>query len=107
MPVKIPADLACSGEEHWTRAKIDSCVAPLVRALQEGGIDMRGSCCGHGKTLGEIHLQDGRLLLILDVAEAGDYLAAGTDDARLEVLARGLYKWVTRTLEALGQPVVQ
>ena len=62
--VKIPADLSCDGREKWKYAKIDRCIVPIVRALQEGGIDMRGSCCGHGKRKGEIALQDGRTLRI-------------------------------------------
>lgn len=64
--VKIPADLSCDGRAKWKDAKIDSCIAPLVQALQDGGIDMRGSCCGHGNGIGDIHLQDGRILLIVD-----------------------------------------
>lgn len=62
--VKIPADLSCTEKEKWKQVGIDRCIASLVRALQEGGIDMRGSCCGHGGSLGDIHLQDGRVLLI-------------------------------------------
>lgn len=62
--VKIPADLSCIGKERWKYTKIDKCIAPLVRALQKGGIDMRGSCCGHSKVDGHIHLQDGRVLII-------------------------------------------
>ena len=85
--VKIPADLACSGKEHWKEAQIDSCIASLVDALQRGGIDMRGSCCGHGKTFGTIDLQDGRMLLILSREHALRYLAkAGDDAASAEVL---------------------
>jgi len=61
--VKIPADLACEGKMKWKKMHIDKCIAPIVKALQDGGIDMRGSCCGHGKN-GEIELQDGRKLLI-------------------------------------------
>lgn len=64
--VKIPADLSCKGKAFWKKVKIDRCIAPIVKALQEGGIDMRGSCCGHGKFPGTVHLQDGRLLLIVD-----------------------------------------
>lgn len=62
--VKIPTDLSHTGESYWKDAKIDSCIADIVRALQSAGIDMRGSCCGHGKRPGEILLQDGRVLLI-------------------------------------------
>ena len=66
--VKIPADLSNTGKEKWQEEGIDKCIAPLVRALQEGGIDMRGSCCGHGGMLGDIHLQDNRVLLIANEA---------------------------------------
>jgi len=62
--VKIPADLSSTGEEKWKMAQIDACIVPIVKALQEGGIDMRGSCCGHGIIDGDIHLQDGRILII-------------------------------------------
>jgi len=62
--VKIPADLSASGFSRWKWASIDSCIASLVDALQSGGVDMRGSCCGHGGDFGSIALQDGRLLVI-------------------------------------------
>lgn len=64
--VKIQADLSYTEKERWDWKKIDSCIAPIVKALQEGGIDMRGSCCGHGRWLGDIHLQDGRAILIIN-----------------------------------------
>ena len=64
--VKIPADLSCNGKEKWKMCKIDSCISGIVNALQVGGIDMRSSCCGHGKVEGFIALQDGRGLLILN-----------------------------------------
>ena len=62
--VKIPADLSSTGKGKWKVVGIDSCIADIVEALQSAGIDMRGSCCGHGKDLGDIHLQDGRVLVI-------------------------------------------
>ena len=48
----------------WKIAKIDFCIAPIVRALQFGGIDMISSCCGHGERDGWIKLADGRTLII-------------------------------------------
>lgn len=45
---------------------IDSCIAPLVQALNDGKIKTTNSCCGHGKTFGEIYLQDRILLIIND-----------------------------------------
>ena len=63
--VRIPADLACSGKSYWKEMLIDKCIAPIVRVLQEGGVDMRASCCGHGKKPGNIALADGRELFIV------------------------------------------
>lgn len=70
--VKISSDLSASGREKWRPFKIDTCIAPLVEALQKGEIDMRGSCCGHDMKNGWIELQDGRLLLIVGTKYA-DY----------------------------------
>ena len=64
--VKIPADLSCTGKPELKQAQIDRCIAPIVNALEMGHINMRGSCCGHRKAEGYIHLQDGRYLLILE-----------------------------------------
>lgn len=71
--VKIPADLLFTDKEKWRRRGIDSCIAPLVSALQRAKIDMRGSCCAHGKGAGYIALQDGRYLVILQPIEALAY----------------------------------
>jgi len=62
--IEIPADLSHTGRAYWKVAAIDRCIAPIVEALQLRGIDIRGSCCGHGKMDGDIHLQDGRILII-------------------------------------------
>ena len=62
--VKIPGDLSCDGKEKQKYVKIDTCIAPIVKTLQRGGINMRGSCCGHGKRRGRIDLQDDRIIWI-------------------------------------------
>jgi hypothetical protein len=62
--VKVPADLSHTGEPLWREFGIDACIAPLVAALQAGGIDMRASCCGHGQQPGRIDLADGRTLVV-------------------------------------------
>ena len=43
---------------------IDECMIPLVRALNDAGIETEGCCCGHGKTTGWIHLADDTYLII-------------------------------------------
>jgi hypothetical protein len=73
--VRIPSDLSCSGRAKWKRMQIDACIAPLVRALQDGGINMRGSCCGHGTQDGYIALNDGRALVILPPAKARKFFS--------------------------------
>jgi hypothetical protein len=68
--VKIDAGLSHSGRTEWKVKPIDRCIAGLVAALQGGGIDMLGSCCGHGRNPGEIALADGRILS-LPIGEPG------------------------------------
>lgn len=62
--VKVPADLSHTGETRFAMKGIDACIAPIVKALQDAGIDMRSSCCGHGQCDGEIVLADGRVLAV-------------------------------------------
>jgi hypothetical protein len=50
----------------------DPCIAPLVKALNEGGVPTVASCCGHDTYLGSIALEDGRWLVILPDRDAFD-----------------------------------
>jgi hypothetical protein len=43
---------------------VDSCIAPIVIALNKAGVKTRACCCGHGKSNGNILLADGRWLEI-------------------------------------------
>ncbi len=43
----------------------DPCLEPIVRALNEGGVRTVASCCGHGRSHGNIALADGRELIIM------------------------------------------
>jgi len=47
-------------------ASVDSCLAPLVQALNNAGIETIASCCGHGHLTGSIILRDNRVLEIHD-----------------------------------------
>jgi len=47
---------------------IDKCIAPIIKALNEGGILTKSSCCGHGGD-GYILLQDGRGFLLKPLGE--------------------------------------
>lgn len=64
--VLVPAELSHTGEERFDRKPVDSCIAEIVEALNEKEVWTRCSCCGHGKDVGEIDLEDGRCLLVLD-----------------------------------------
>lgn len=62
--VHVSADLSCTGKDEYKLRKIDICITSIVKALDDSGIFMRGSCCGHGKADGKIDLQDGRTLIV-------------------------------------------
>lgn len=80
--VKVAAHLSSTGEEKWREFGIDSCIAPLVKALQEGGIDMFASCCGHEKGPGRIDLADGRVLKIhASTCAVADYRPCDCEEA--------------------------
>lgn len=87
--VFVPEDLSCTGFARFKFAQVDECIAPIVQALQQAGINMRGSCCGHGKDEGDIHLQDGRVLLILS-KEVGDaYMKYRTKERNVQQVILG------------------
>lgn len=50
---------------------VDKCIAPVVLALHHTRIDTVASCCGHGKQMGNIALEDGREILIVPDYETG------------------------------------
>lgn len=43
---------------------IDSCIAGIVQALNDGHVPTIGSCCGHGNHSGHVELADGRLMIV-------------------------------------------
>ena len=43
---------------------IDSCLKPMIEALNAGGIHTKTCCCGHDNIPGFISLEDGRVLVI-------------------------------------------
>ena len=62
--VLIPSELSYTGALRWDYKGIDSCIAPIVKALNDAGIYTSQSCCGHGKGDGSIDLHDGRTIII-------------------------------------------
>lgn len=52
------------------RVWCDPCLAPLVKALNDGGQPTIASCCGHGRRPSSICLADGRELLVMSFDEA-------------------------------------
>jgi hypothetical protein len=50
------------GTNAWRVIEVDKCIAPIIDALQKGGIKTITSCCGHG-TNGYIVLEDRILTL--------------------------------------------
>lgn len=65
--VRIAAGWNGSGRPHRTLGydiPVDACIADLVKALNDGGVVTRDSCCGHGRGPGMIRLRDGRRLVV-------------------------------------------
>lgn len=62
--VPIPAHLSHTGQFRWDYKAVDSCIAPIVEALNTAGIYTAGCCCGHGENSGSIILHDGREIVI-------------------------------------------
>ncbi|HEX6884182.1 MAG TPA: hypothetical protein VF530_12455 [Planctomycetota bacterium] len=75
--LRIAACFEPTRGQEWRTLAIDGCIGSLVEALQAAGIDMLGSCCGHEKWEGYIHLADGRALLVLDQEQAEWYFTKG------------------------------
>ena len=48
-----------------THAPVDPCIALLVQALNNGGVQTTASCCGHGHRPGIINLSDGREMIVM------------------------------------------
>lgn len=65
LEVTIPANHSSTGKPKRKTVDIDSCIFPIVKALNDAGIATLASCCGHGKRPGIISLADGRELSIL------------------------------------------
>ncbi len=64
-------------DDGRARVWCDPCIAPLVEALNNGGILTVASCCGHGKVPGNIALRDGRELVIVKDRQQGRQIEAG------------------------------
>lgn len=76
LEVTIPAHLSYTGSERKKMVDIDACIAPIIKALNDGGVVTIACCCGHGKRPGSIVLADGREFII-----ALDYETARTVEA--------------------------
>lgn len=58
-------------------AGVDPCIAPIVQALNDAGIQTLASCCGHGHRPGSIVLEDGREILIARSRDEARCMDAG------------------------------
>ena len=69
LELEIPAHLSHSGASYTRRVKIDACIAPIVRVLNDAGIKTIASCCGHSKGSGRIDLANGDILELRQIDE--------------------------------------
>jgi hypothetical protein len=62
---------------------IDRCIHHIVAALNAGGVETTACCCGHGKMVGRIDLEDGRVLVVVsdkDLVATLEMLTSPTKD---------------------------
>jgi len=74
LEVTIPANLSHTGEARRKVVDIDSCIYPIVKALNDTGITTIASCCGHGNISGNIILSDGREIIICPDYDSARYV---------------------------------
>ena len=46
---------------------VDACLAPLVKFLNDNGVQTWGSCCGHGKNRGSISIDESSIRRVLEL----------------------------------------
>lgn len=76
LEVVIPAHLSHTGRQRRATKPVDRCIAPIVSALNRGGLITVSSCCGHGRGPGRISLADGRELYIAPDRRTAEELEA-------------------------------
>ena len=70
LPLVIPARLSHTGKARFDLKDVDACIAPIVKAFNDTGVQTIASCCGHGKQPGTIALADGREVRIMTYEQA-------------------------------------
>ena len=68
--VPMHAAQSHTGKFRWAQKGVDSCIAPIVEALNHAGVFTANCCCGHGERDGSILLHDGREIVIRKAAIA-------------------------------------
>jgi len=61
----------------FTTAEVDTCIAPLIQALNDGGFQTIASCCGHGIRPRIITLTVKKLLVLKKQRFQLPHLSAG------------------------------
>ena len=64
LTVPISAEASHTGKFRWSLKPIDRCISPYVKALNNSELYTAGSCCGHGKNMGEIIMHNGTIIHI-------------------------------------------
>lgn len=68
----VQVRLCAPTESGRTEVPVDPCIAPLVQALNDGGMQTLASCCGHGKWPGSVVLGDGSELVVGSTPEEAE-----------------------------------
>lgn len=82
-------------------AHVDPCIAALVQALNDAGLQTLNSCCGHFQRPGWIALEDGRHLLIVPSLDAVKQIEAAVAPGPVTLTPKETYasramEWAAR-----------
>ena len=72
MTVPVSARKSYTGKKRMKMMGIDACLAPIVKALLDAGIETEECCCGHGKGPGYLALMDDRCFILVNGKEEWD-----------------------------------
>ena len=96
LEVTIPSHLSSTGAAKRKIVDVDSCVAPLVKALNDAGVSTIASCCGHGHLPPTIAVEwngdKDRWLVMVSRAEMEQIVAAYGVDIHGNPLTSGISK---------------
>ena len=82
MTVPVSARKSHTGKKRMKTISIDACLAPIIKALLDAGIETEECCCGHGHNAGYIGFADDRCFIIVNGHKEWDIARDAVEEYR-------------------------